>query len=89
MDKITIKAAEVGKEYMFELNEVMKIRRSRKKIWKDSYTDESVKDLITMAEGKIRRFKNSSDVNAQIDSLEDSVNYLIFALINFRKKNKK
>ena len=79
----------LGGEYIRVLEEVLKIRESRRSIWKDSFLNENEKDLLVLIEGKIKRFKNTNNIIYKIDSLRDAINYIIFLLCVINKNNKK
>jgi len=89
--KIIINENEVGKEYIEELEEIIKIRKDRKKIYGNSFLTEKPESLLTIIKGKISRFINSNDLENRKDSLRDCVNYIIFLLcvLNKRKEEKK
>jgi len=77
-----IEKEEIGKEYLVELNEILKIRKNRRKKWGDSFKTDSVKDLLYMVKSKIKRYEIALNIEDKRDSLRDAVNYLIFILVN-------
>lgn len=75
-----MKEKELGKEYVEELKEVLKIRKNRRAIYGDSFLKDKAENLLVLIEGKINRYKVTDDFETKLDSLRDSVNYLIFLL---------
>ncbi len=78
----------LGKEYTEELEEVLKIRANRKKIYGDSFLEETPEALLVMIEGKIKRYKASNDLENKKDSLRDLINYVLFLLCVLNRENK-
>lgn len=78
----------LGKEYLIELEECLKIREDRKKIYADSWLSESPKDLLVLIESKLKRYKISNNKLNKIDSLRDMINYTIFLLGVLNKNGK-
>lgn len=89
INEITIKSEEVGKEYIKELKEVLNIRIDRRKIWKDNFLNEIPEDTLVMIKGKLKRYENTDNFEAKIDSLRDLINYTLFLLIIINNKNDK
>ena len=86
MNKYTINEDEVGKEYLQELIEIIKIRIDRKKIYGDSFLSEKPEALLSIINGKQRRFttlynitnKNNIQCDKMLDEIYDIINYYLF-----------
>jgi hypothetical protein len=80
---------DLGKEYIDELKKILEIRLEARLIWGDSFFKEKIEDLLVMLESKIRRFKNTKNKDAQLDSLRDACNYILFILCILNKEGNK
>jgi len=82
--KKEIEEEKYGKEYFEALQKVLDIRQSRKKTYDNSFLDDSVDFLLTIIDGKRRRFdfirKAKKDYDKTEDEIIDIVNYYIFVL---------
>lgn len=79
----------LGKEFVEELENVLKIRANRKAIYGDSFLEEDVNSLLIMAEGKFKRYMASNDLENKRDSLRDLINYVVFMLCVLNKRKRK
>lgn len=88
MLQLRVSQDDVGIEYLEELNEILNIRKNRRNIYGDSFLIESVESIISIIDGKRRRFetifqkleKSAIDKEKLLDELHDVVNYYIFLL---------
>jgi len=89
-----IEEKEVGKEYLKELKEILKIREERRKIYGDSFLNEKPDYIMKIIDGKLRRYnlifhnkRLSKEQNEKmIDEIRDVCNYCIFLLCVLNKK---
>lgn len=83
-----------GNEYCSFVDRVMSIRANRRELYGDSFENESIDDLLVTIFGKLNRFKvllkNDSPMSQikQDDELLDTINYILFVLINLDKKRR-
>lgn len=94
--EIKIKSEDVGKEYLLALDEVLKIRKERFKIYGDSFLDDSIEDLMVYARGKLHRFEVMQKLRTQKNNYEkhedqilDCINYCLFIYAKLLKGGRK
>ncbi len=95
---LEIRENEVGKEFLDELKKVIEIRKERRKIYGDSFLREIPQELMSIINGKKKRFEilyahkerpRGDDVMKKIyDEMSDLVNYYLFLLCVIRKEEK-
>lgn len=87
----------LGKKYCQELQEVIDIRVDRRKIYGDSFLDESPESILAIIDGKRNRFNaiNKNDdlsqeqLNKSLDELRDIVNYYVFYICQYKYHHSK
>lgn len=85
---------EVGTAYYNALIKVVNIRKERRLIYKDSFLDESIAALLSIIDGKRKRFNvlrsrpidKYNTLKKQIEQLSDIINYTIFILCILEKE---
>jgi len=84
----------LGKEYVLSVIKAAKIREDKKKIYGDTYLEDSIEFLLSQVKNKIKRidlhFANKTednDIEKVNDNILDAVNYLLF--LNTVLENKK
>jgi len=90
-----IKESEVGVDYMNAIEEVLKIRKERFKVYGDSFLEDGIEDLLVYVKGKINRYKYQKKLGTENNSYEkskdcliDLVNYALFILAKELKNEK-
>lgn len=86
----------LGKEFCEKLEECLKIRENRRKIYKDCFLLESSGQLLAIIEGKLKRFNYlytteslTDEQKSKIDDeIMDIINYGVFLLCVLDKEQK-
>jgi len=82
----------IGKEYLTQLVNIALIRADRKKIYGNSFLNESIKSLLSIIDGKRARFnfllQNNPTHSKAVDDILDVCNYYLF-IACLLEKNKK
>ena len=84
------KIEELGKDFVKELEDVLRIRAERKLIYGDSFQEESILNLLTIIDGKTNRFKAIQKLHnyhpKMLDEARDLVNYWLFVCCMLENK---
>lgn len=97
-NQLVITSEDVGIEFLESLQEVIEVRKSRRKQYGDTYLEDDEIFLRLQIENKLKRLKinfenekislDKEKRETALDSLKDLVNYSIF-LISKTKQNEK
>jgi len=78
------KEEKYGKKYLKAINKVLKIRAERKKVYGNSFLDDSIESLLYIIDGKRNRYdvikKSKENFHKLEDQIVDIINYYIFIL---------
>ena len=99
MKEIKIKESEVGKEFVEALDEVLKIRIQKRKVYSDAFLDDDMLFLKYQAENKLKRLSMQmqngelkelkENTETAKDSAIDIVNYMIFLICKINRGDRK
>jgi len=99
MKEIIIKESEVGKEFVEALDEVLKIRIQKRKVYSDAFLDDDMLFLKYQAENKLKRLSMQmqngelkelkENTETAKDSAIDIVNYMIFLICKINRGDRK
>ena len=83
---------ELGIEYIEAITKVIAIREDRRKIYGDSFLQESMNNILAIIDGKRNRFNVLRNTNPSHPKTEDEIidiiNYYLFLLCLINKRNK-
>lgn len=78
------KEEKYGKEYLEAIDKILKIRADRKKVYGDSFLNDSIESLLNVIDGKRNRYnvieKSKTNFHKLEDQIIDIINYYLFIL---------
>jgi len=99
MKEIIINEKDVGKEFLEALEEVLKIRIQKRKVYSDTFLDDDMLFLKYQAENKLKRLSMQmqngelkelkENTETAKDSAIDIVNYMIFLICKINRGDRK